>query len=103
IVATTREMASRVRVNVRVASDGESHEYSYPHAALAAPAAAPTQAAPATPWLTRRQAASYLGVSLRHFDQEIRRQVPSYPIGLASVRFARHDLDSWLATRKVGG
>jgi excisionase family DNA binding protein len=53
-------------------------------------------------WLTREQAAQYLGVSLRTFDGTVRRSLAGYRVGRC-VRFRVSDLDAWLDTRKVGG
>lgn len=57
-----------------------------------------------TPWLTRREAAAYVRVSLETFDRWVKeRDVPKHKAaGTQSVRFRREDLDALMVPVQPG-
>ncbi|PKL44157.1 MAG: hypothetical protein CVV41_05835 [Candidatus Riflebacteria bacterium HGW-Riflebacteria-1] len=55
-------------------------------------------------WLTRQEAADYLGVSPSMIDRQLRHAIPTYlisPGGRAFV-FKREEIDAWIETNRVG-
>jgi predicted DNA-binding transcriptional regulator AlpA len=64
-----------------------------------APQRAP--AAPASPWLTRPEAAAHCRVSLRTFDEHVAPRLTGARIG-GRVVFSREEIDAWLGTPKDG-
>jgi excisionase family DNA binding protein len=54
-------------------------------------------------WLTIREAATYIGMSVGFLRKAVRlRRVPYTRIGNKSLRFDRNALDQWLATQSDG-
>lgn len=55
-------------------------------------------------WLSIREAASYLGMSVGFLRKAVRlRRVPFARVGSKSLRFRRADLDRWLESGSGGG
>jgi excisionase family DNA binding protein len=55
-------------------------------------------------WLTIREAASYIGMSIGFLRKSVRnRTVPHTRVGSKALRFDREALDVWLAAQGCGG
>jgi excisionase family DNA binding protein len=55
-------------------------------------------------WLTRQEAADYLGVSVSMIDRQLRHTIPTYQVvkGGKAYLFKRDDLDSLVEGNRVG-
>jgi len=55
-------------------------------------------------WLTIREAATYVGMSVAFFRKAVRqRSVPHARVGTKALRFDRDKLDRWIETNSCGG
>lgn len=67
------------------------------------PHPAPERTPDDMPYLDRRQAAAYLGVSIRLLDEcKARGEIPYIRVGRRKVMFLREDLDRFMTSRRMG-
>lgn len=68
------------------------------------PDSAPDRTSDGTPYLDRRGAAAYLGVSIRLLDEcKARGDIPFIRVARRKVMFRREDLDGFMSSRRKGG